>query len=409
MMSSEREIEAEEWGGLWPDLGAREIDAGPDESGAPARAPDAGAWPEEMDDVRFYADSALTIPGKSESPSDCGEWGFREFCDTCGEPHAGPHRCQQRKCPDCSDTWRGNDAASITARLSAARREVDGAESRVVHCSASPPPGETISLVDYWGGFGDAYDLAEAKGIRGGVAFAHGWRVKDRVKRVFRRLSDAEVITEGALWQWVRENDKDWRAQVYWSPHYHIIGLAPDVGADHPDEQDGWVFRRLSSDAWFNFTEPDSYEAVFRMAMYVLSHVGFEADSQKQVVRWFGSLAYNSFSGVEALEEWEQSVVLRNVEEVTGRDLGDDDGGSEPDRDCPEDGCEGLLRPIWNAGRFLTDSDWCSQIGRTQERRLVTAFELAIGDVKPPPGMKHPASEEHLEEVLDMLMRSPNG
>jgi hypothetical protein len=409
MMSSEREIEAEEWGGLWPDLGAREIDAGPDESGGPARAPDAGAWPEEMDDVRFYADSALTIPGKSESPSDCGEWGFREFCDTCGEPRAGPHRCQQRKCPDCSDTWRGNDAASITARLSAARREADGADSRVVHCSVSPPPGETISLVDYWGGFGDAYDLAEAKGIRGGVAFAHGWRVKDRVKRVFRQLSDAEVITEGALWQWVRANDKDWRAQVYWSPHYHIIGLSPDVGADHPDEQDGWVFRRLSSDAWFNFTESDSYESVFRMAMYVLSHVGFEADSQKQVVRWFGSLAYNSFSGIEALEEWEQSVVLRNVEEVTGRDLSDDDGGSESERDCPEDGCEGLLQPIWNAGRYLTDVDWCSQIGRTQERRLVTAFELAIGDLKPPPGMKHPDNEEHLEEVLDMLMRSPNG
>lgn len=403
-------MSTDEWGVLNPDLAAREIDAGPDESTERARASDAGAWPEEMDGIRFVADSALTIPGKSESPSDCGEWGFREFCDTCGEPRAGPHRCQQRKCPDCSDTWRGNDAASITARLSAARREADGAESRVVHCSASPPPGETRTLVDYWDGFSDAYDLAEAKGIRGGVVFAHGWRVKDRVKRVFRELSNAEVITEGALWEWVRENEKDWRTQVYWSPHYHIIGLSADVGADHPDEQDGWVFRRLSSDAWFNFTEPDSYEAVFRMAMYVLSHVGFEADSQKQVVRWFGSLAYNQFAGLDALEDWEKSVVRRNVEEVSGRDIeADSDGAGGGLDDCPEDACEGSLRPIWNAGRWLTDPDWCDSIGRNQQRRLVAAFELAIGDVKPPPGMKHPDSEEHLEEVLDMVMRSPNG
>lgn len=396
-------MSADEWGGLRPDRAFREIDAGTEELTEPARAPEAGAWPEEMDDISFYADSALTVPGKSEPPTECGEWGFREFCDTCGEPRAGPHRCQQRKCPDCSSTWRGNDAASITARLSAARREADGAESRVVHCTASPPEGSITTLVDYWSGFSDAYDLAEAKGIRGGVAFAHGWRVKDRVKRVFRRLSDADVITEGALWEFVRENDKDWRVQVYWSPHYHIIGLSPDVGADHPDEQDGWVFRRLSSDAWFNFTEPDSYEAVFRMAMYVLSHVGFEADSQKQVVRWFGSLAYNKFAGLDALEDWERSVVRRNVEEVTGRDIGGDSVAVAPERDCPEDDCDGVLDSIWNAGRYLQDRDWCEQIGRDQERRLALAFDWACGEVVPPPGLQRPQSHEQLIEAFEVM------
>lgn len=397
-------MSADEWGGLRADLPLRDVDAGPDEPAAPDRADDAGAWPEEMDDIRFLADSSLTVPGKSEPPTECGEWSFREFCNGCGETHAGPHRCQQRKCPDCSVTWRANDAASILARLSAARREADGAESRVVHCTASPPEGSITTLVDYWSGFSDAYDLAEAKGIRGGVAFAHGWRVKDRVKQVFRELSDAEVITEWALWEWVKANDKDWRAQVYWSPHYHIIGLSPDVGADHPEQQDGWVFRRLSSDSWFEFTDPDSYEPVFRMAMYILSHVGFEADSQKQVVRWFGSLSYNKFAGVDALEDWERSVVRRNVEEVTGRDLGGDGVGPEPDRECPEPMCDGTLEPIWNAGRYLQDADWCSQIGRDQEGRLLLAYDWACGEVVPPPGMQRPQSREQLTEAFEVMM-----
>jgi hypothetical protein len=396
-------MSVDDWGGLRADRAFREIDAGSDESGEPERAPEAGAWPEEMDDIRFYADSALTIPGKSEQPADCGEWGFREFCDECGEPFAAPHHCQRRVCPECWQTWRANDAASITARLSAARREADGADSRVVHCTASPPAGEITSLVDYWSGFSDAYDLAEAKGIRGAVVLAHGWRIKDWVKRAYRELTDADVITEGGLWKFVREHEKDWRVLTYWSPHYHILGLSADVGADHPDEQGGWVFRRLSSDAWFNFTEPDSYEAVFRMAMYLLSHVGFQGDSQKQVVRWFGTLAYNKFAGLDALEDWEQSVVRRNVEEVTGRDVGDDDAAVAPERDCPEDGCSGVLESIWHAGRYLQDPDWCSRIGREQERRLLLAFDWACGEVVPPPGLQRPQSREQLTEAFEVM------
>lgn len=397
-------MSTENWGDLRSDLPLRDVDAGPDDPASTERDSDAGAWPVEMDDVRFYADSSLTIPGKSEPPSECGEWGYREFCDECGEPFAAPHRCQQRKCPDCWLTWAGNDAASITARLSAARRVADGAESRLVHCTASPPDGSITSLVDYWSGFGDAYDLAQQKGIDGGVVLAHGWRVKPKVKREYRRKTDAEEITEGGLWKWIRENERSWRAQTYWSPHYHILGLSADVGADHPDEQNGWVFRRLSSDSWFEFTDPDSYEAAFRMAMYVLSHVGFEADSQKQVVRWFGSLSYNQFAGVDALEDWERSVLRRNVEEVTGRDPGGDGAAVEPERDCKDQDCGGTLESIWHARRYLQDHEWCSKIGREQERRLLLAYDWACGEVVPPPGLQRPRSREQLTEAFEVMM-----
>jgi len=405
-------MSSENWGALGADPAYRTIEAGPDDSPESARAPEAGAWPEEMDDIRYYADSSLTIPGKSTSPSACGEWGYREFCDTCGEAYAAPHRCQQRKCPDCYLTWRGNDAASVTERLAAARRDAEGADARLTHSVYSPPPGSITSLVDYWGGFQEAYALAQEKGIHGGVAFAHGWRVKDGVKAAYRELTDADVISEAGVWEFVREHEKDWRTLTYWSPHYHILGLGAEIGENKPDEQDGWVFKRIShqrdsSFPKFDLYDETTYEPMFGATMYLLSHVGFQADEQKQVVRWFGSLSYNQFS-IGDLEGWEESVIQRMTEQVAGYDL-DEDGGLSSARECEVDQCDGRLVRIWDAGSYLTDREWCQQIGRDQERRLATAFELAIGDVKPPPGMKHPDSEQHLEEVLDLLMRRPNG
>lgn len=396
-----------EFGSLNRDLPLREVDAGPSEPSPPNRESDAGAWPEEMDDIRFVADSSLTIPGKSEKPDDCGNWGYREFCDSCGEPIPAEHRCQRRLCPDCWLTWRGNDAGSIVERLASARRQADGAQSRLIHGVVSPPAGEITTLVDYWSGFSDAYDLAQEKGVDGGVVMAHGWRVKDRVKREYRRKSDADVITEGGLWQFVRENEKDWRTQVYWSPHYHILGLSADVGANKPGQQDGWVFSRLSTDTYFSMTATESYEAMARMALYILSHVGFQAEEQKQVVRWYGTLSYNKFAGLDALEDWEQSVVRRNVEEVLECDLDDNaQSGSDELEDCPEDGCNGSLRPIWDATDWLADRDWCDQIGRIQQRRLSLAFEMALGDVVPPPGLKNPKSRDDLEEAFEVMMQN---
>jgi hypothetical protein len=238
----------------------------------------------------------------------------------------------------------------------------------------------------------------------------HGWRVKEWVKEVFRELADANVITEAGVWQFVREHKKDWRVLTYWSPHYHILGLGGEIGPNKPTEQDGWVWNRIthrgdSSLPPFNLTDEDTYEPMFAAAMYVLGHIGFEADGTQQAVRWFGSLAYNKFGGFDELADWEESVVQRNVAEVAGRPVEEDgDGAGDSLNDCPEDGCDGSLRPIWDAGRWLTDPDWCDAIGRDQQRRLTAAFEWAIGDVKPPPGLKRPRSKNELQESFDAIL-----
>jgi hypothetical protein len=400
---------AENWGGLRADSARRALDTD-SESSAPDRPDDAGAWPDEMDEIRFYADSALTIPGEGEPPSECGVWRYREFCDNCGEPIPAPHACQQRRCPNCWLTWRGNRAVAITERLAAGRRDADGADARLVHCVASPPPGSFTTLHDYWSGFNEAYALAEEKGIHGGVVVPHGWRVKDWVKEAYRELSDANVISEWGVWEFVREHKKDWRTLTYWSPHFHILGLGAEIGPNKPAEQDGWVWNRIShrgesSLPRFNLTDADTYEPMFAAAMYVLGHIGFESEGQQQAVRWFGSLAYNKFGGLDELADWEESTIERNVAEIAGREVEDDDGdgAGESLDDCPKNDCDGSLRPIWRAGRWLSDPDWCDAIGREQQRRLGLALDWACGEVVPPPGLQRPQSREDLEESFEVM------
>lgn len=353
-----------------------------------------GAWPEEME-VQYYADTSLTIPGQSEPPGECGTWGPREFCKSCGDVVVGPQRCQRRLCSDCWLTWRGNRAASMTERLAGARRAADGAEKRLTHSVVSPPPGSIKTLTQFERGKQRAYEMAKKKGIRGGVLIPHGWRVRDEAKELYRESIEAGLVEESiGLWQWVRGQERDWRSLTYWSPHFHVLGVGAEVGESDPEADGGWVFSRLGSFGRFRLSDPDTYEGMFRASSYLLSHVAFESENGRQSVRWFGSIANNQFSLESDLADWEESVIQRNVEKVSG--YGGEEG--EGERECEVEGCRGNLAPVWSAGAYLADPTWCEEIGN-QESVLVAAFEWCIGEVVPPPGLRYPKSRRDFEEA----------
>ncbi|ELZ03511.1 hypothetical protein C482_03719 [Natrialba chahannaoensis JCM 10990] len=373
---------------------------------------EAGAWPEEMPDVRVYADSSLTLPGMAEKPPGCGEWMPMEFCDSCADVKMGSTSCQTRGCPDCWYPWALNRTTGIVERLAAARDAADsGIEKRAVHCVASAPPGSITSLVDIKQGWRDAYDLAAEKGVRGGCVVFHGYRVKDEPKQTFRELKEADLV-EGGIWQWIREHERDWRSLTYWSPHWHILGLATDVGPNDPDADDGWVFKRLSTLTPFKLTDKDSYEAMARVSTYLLSHLTFNPEGGSHAIRWFGELANNQFSPDE-LSNGRWQAIQRITREVVGGptdpdDLVVDEDGHlvEPDdeRSCDCEDCNGDLSPIWDAGGALCDPGWCDRIGREAEKRLDVAFRWAIGEIRGPPGMSHASSEDEAAELYDWLL-----
>lgn len=369
------------------------------------------AWPGGIQ-IGAYADTSLAVPGKSDQPARCETWEPREFCTSCGEVHFGPHMCQQRECPVCWLTWRAKRAAAITERLAAARRAADGAGKRLVHVVASPPPpeeGGSYSLLDFEQDKRRAYDLAKEKGVRGGAVLPHPWRVKEEVKKAHRQAIELDLF-DGGVWQFVREHPREWRTLTTFSPHFHILGLSEDVGESDPEDDDGWVFHRVSHDGnsafpSFSLTDSESYKPMFSAAMYLLSHVGFNPNDSKQVVRWYGSLANNQFSAESALEEWELSVLRRKVAEVSEQSIEEGgDGAGEEARECPSEGCGGVLTPIWNAPRYLTDPEWCDGIGREQEARLSAVFDWAVGERHPPPGLKHPSDDQECEDVVEAIL-----
>lgn len=395
-------------------LGAVRDRDGDQEARAVDPDPAAGTWPEELGDVSVYADTSLTIPGSSDPPERCGRWGPKTFCKSCGEPHFGPQKCERRECRDCALKWRLDRAGAATARLAGARRAADGVRSRLVHAVASPPDptseetaeSERVrTLTDWERAKKKAYALAKEKGVRGGVLVPHGWRVREAAKRLYRELKQAGEIEDGlGIWRWIRNRPEDWRTLTFWSPHFHILGLAANVEASDPAADDGWIFKRIdhagrSSFPRFKLTDEETYRPMFRAMAYLLSHAGIEPRAGKQVVRWFGSLSpgRHGISLDDELNDWERSVIDRNVENLGVPT------GSEGPLECREEGCRGSRAPIWSAGSALADPAWCEDIGRETEARLATAFEWAIGEVVPPPGMKYPSTERECMEAFDQL------
>lgn len=376
-----------------------------------AERSEAGAWSEDLD-VSFYADSSMTLPGFGESGAGCGEWAPREFCDTCGEVHLGPHRCHQRGCSDCWSSWAARRAESITRRLQAGRWvQEDGIERRAVHVTPSPPPGSVTSLADVRRYRKKAIEKAREAGVRGGVTVFHGFRVKEEVKEVYE-VEDPDV----SLWRWVREHERGWRSLTYWSPHFHIIGLAEEV---EPPSSD-WIVSRLSTlPAFEALRDKNAYAAVAQTSQYLLSHATYESSEDGKGVKavtWYGELHPSNFSPdpvdaatrktepkLPAPSEGAYSVIQRLSAEMTRSDGKEKrEAGEAPE--CDEEGCLGRIQRIWDAGSYLSDPSFCDGLSRDRERRLLTAWEWAVGDRGPPPGLKSPRSEEDAEEALEAML-----
>lgn len=358
----------------------------------------AGEWPEDLD-IGVYADTSMAIPGQGSPGDRCGEFYPSRFCDQCGEPHFSRSQCNGRECPNCWKEQVTRRAISISHRLGAARHAADESwQKRAIHAGFSAPEGEIRTLVDVADGFQRVYDLAREKGMRGGVVVFHGWRPTEEAKEIFRaacELGRWDTDSEGGIWDWIRQYPKDWRSLCYWSPHYHVIGLCEDFEADDPEEQDGWVARRLRALEPFRIDDSKGFNDMIGTSWYILSHMGFETGSSRDGVRWFGELSTTKFAtdDVDGSE-----LILERLQETA-----DSHQEEEPD-ECDRCGTVGEMSPIWDAGTALMDKRWCKRIGREQQQRLTAAFEWMIGDLEPPPGLAHPSTEEQARETLEALV-----
>lgn len=373
---------------------------------ARARKHAAGRWQQDLE-TSVYGERDWTIPGQGDRPESCGSYYPRQFCDEAGHLEFGASQCQRRSCPQCDAAWSATRAAAVAERLGAYRHTLpDSLERRAVHATISPPPGSIQSKGDVERLKKKAYDLAKEHGVTGGVAVFHGFRITEEALEVAEAERDLGRHDYG-VWKWVREHERHWRDLTYWSPHVHVIGVAPDFEAAE-DRADGYVVRNIRSLSAFRIGEEDGYQDMIGATRYILSHATFDSSKSGQCVRWFGELAPAAFSPEGELTRTALRRIQETVERLLGQsDRGEDGAPAEDDEreSCPCDGCEGELWSIFDAQDFLQREDWCEHVGAEAQHRVKTAFKWQIGELQPPPGLRAPhRTEQKAKDALDHLL-----
>ena len=378
------------------------------------RAPlaSSGRSPEEIDAARaahqelvseWLADSSFSIPGMAARPNSCGKWYPYNVCDECGEPIFSESHCGLRRCPDCWFKWVRDTAENIVVKLQAYRWAQDaGLDRRLIHGMFSPQQEENWTISKIGSMRKDSYEKAKAAGIEGGCAMTHVWRTTDDLDEEFRAATEAGAAEK--KWKYLRENyGKGWRRGVEVAPHMHQIAIAPEF---EPERDDGWVARRVRSLApLYSLSDPESYEDIAGLAMYLLSHTAI-ADGE-QALRWFGAVYPGGFNAEEELSSGALDTIKRKAAEAVAPEGENPDELGEipdPDEECAAgtEGCAGQPMPIWDVPAAQR-MNWWEGIAPETRTRMRVAVEWMMGDLDPPPGMKHPGTEEQAREALEKM------
>ena len=262
---------------------------------------------------------------------------------------------------------------------------------------------------EFYNGKSKAADIAKEKGFRGFSIIAHPWRVKDDTKQIYR-----DVDPEVGIWVWLRENfpEKELKERIYWSPHYHIVGLT-SADMDGAADSDDWVYHFIRSMKPFDGSrDEDSHEDMFGTFRYLLSHTGFPEESTKQAMTWYGDLA-NAVLGEDSTAEYQigkpskgvRDVMKRVLESLVGVEVEEDEGGGRDDEsddngECPCDDCDGVLIDVFDVGSYLRHNEPPPDVAE----RMRIARDWRLGDISPPAGLMRPGSEIEAQEAFEVML-----
>lgn len=374
-----------------------------------SRAPlsTSGRTAEEIDTARaqhqqlateWLAGSAFSIPGMSARPDSCGNWYPYHVCDECGKPIFSESHCGLRRCPECWWEWVRDSAENIVFRLQAYRwAQDDGLDRRLIHAMFSPEQERKWTISRVQGMREDSYDKATEAGVVGGCALTHLWRTSEDFDEEY--ATDQPYVSK---WKYLRETyGRGWRRAVEVAPHMHQIAVAPEF----EPEPDGWIAKRVRTLAPMkSLSNPDSYEDVAALAMYLLSHTAI--GDGEQALRWFGDVYPGGFNPEEELSSGALETIERmaaEAVELDGDDEDDDDDQLLEDTECAAgtEGCAGQPMPIWDvpAARRM---NWWGDLDRETEKKLSVACEWMMGDLDPPPARSEQEARDLLQKLVEM-------
>jgi hypothetical protein len=345
------------------------------------------------------------LPGFGEEGPKCGEWYISAVCETCAEPDMATHDCGRRGCPNCWGKWAQDAAVRRTVRLQARRLAEPADYHRQSGHFVYSPNDPVESVEDIKELRRDAAATAQEKGMRALDVVVHPFRLTEEAERVWERVEDKVDVGK---WVYFRNQCPE-RMQpgedslLRWSPHAHCIGLmSPDMDAG---DGEGAVWSLLSTfGSMEGKRDRDSHEEVFGAYRYLLSHVGIHDEEQFNAVTGYGSLSNVKFREFRP-SDGVMSVLEREVEEAVGAVLEPDEeegAGGEDDEiePCPQDGCDGDLVDVWDIPMYLEQCDPPPEVRAAMQ----LAHDWRMGEVVPPPGLKHPQTEEDAREAWSVML-----
>ena len=398
---------ANEWGTLREPTIPAPAETEPSRVAARAARSSPGAADE---DLGRYGSERWVMPGYGESGPKCGIWFPESVCGDCGHTEMNVHRCGRRSCPDCWHRWANEAGVRAALRVQSFRyTQPDNYQRQAAHAVLSPPEGEVMNEREFYEKKSKAADIAKEKGFRGFSIIAHPWRVEDDTKRVYR-----DVDPEVGIWVWLRQNfpEKELKERIYWSPHYHIVGLT-SADMDGAADSDDWVYHFIRSMKPFGGSrDEDSHEDMFGTFRYLLSHTGFPEESTKQAITWYGDLANAVFVEdatadyqIEKPSKGVRDVMKRVLESLVGVEVEEDEGGggedeSDDNGECPVDDCDGVLIDVFDVGAYLRHNEPPPDV----VERMRIARDWRLGDISPPAGLMRPTSEQDAQEAFEVML-----
>jgi Zn-finger nucleic acid-binding protein len=374
-------------------------------SGPAARAERSspGEWDESLGN---WGAEEWKLPGQGESGNRCGEWQPSSVCCECAHLDLVRESCGNRSCPNCWGIWAKKAAVRATKRIQAYRHtQPDDHRRQVAHAFVSPPEGEVMNERQYYQGRKKAAEIAEEKGFVGFLVVPHPFRVTDEARELYNQ-EDPEY----GIWVWLRDDVEEMEEYIYWSPHYHIIGIT-SADMEPAKESDDWAYHfKRSLERYTGVRDQESHDDLYGLCRYLLSHTGYPEGSSKQAVTWYGKLS-NSVFVEEATEEYQHekpsdgilSALEREIEEVadvTLEDDGESGGGSDDVGECPVEECGGVLIDVFDISRYLQQATPPPEV----QERMQAARDWRHGERVPPPGMQRPQTEGQAREAFEALL-----
>jgi len=354
--------------------------------------------------ARTYYEETVRIPGYGMAPERCRGLDLVGFCEE-GHVVLGRSSCGTRYCPDHWRDWAADATTGMVYRAAAFREAAEGAGKRLSHVVVSPPQDWRYTAERLYAVRREAYEVAEAAGVRGGVCVTHPYRTTEEADWLYEEAKERGEVGEGTgKWRFLREHVGGWEELVEEyaraSPHYHLLAVGEDI--DGSRVPDGWVVERVRSFDRFHRWDTEAYRDMARTAFYLTTHGAVSQD--RATVTYFGEMHPSVFDPSEALTVAAHDRIERKAATVGG--LGERAGPAE----CLHDGCEAKVVDVAWLREYLQEESFQSRIrkcrdgyGRWLRLRGLLAWSEGRTD-NPPPSAR--SSRVEMREWLEEMGRS---